>query len=71
MLNPVYDLLPRMQWVTDSGICQTMSDFVYDKASDSLCCPAPNYWHAAGGLPTCTSPLPARLHPLLSSLRAH
>ena len=43
MLNPVYDLLPRMLWITASGICQTMEDFTYDPASDSLCCPSPNY----------------------------
>jgi len=43
MLNPIYDLLPRMQWITDSSICPRMEDFTYDKASDSLCCPAPNY----------------------------
>ena len=30
MLNPVYDLLPRMRWITVSGICQRMSDFTYD-----------------------------------------
>ena len=43
MLNPVYDLQPRMRWVTESGICQRLDDFVYDASSDSLCCPAPNY----------------------------
>lgn len=43
MLNPVYDLLPRMRWITASGICQRGEDFTYDAASDSLCCPSPNY----------------------------
>ena len=43
MLNPIYDLQPRMEWVVASGICQRMEDFAYDPASRSLCCPAPNY----------------------------
>ena len=43
MLNPVYDLLPRMRWVTDSGICQRPSDFQFDTKSQSHCCPSPNY----------------------------
>ena len=34
MLNPVYDLQPRMRWVTVSGICQRMKDFVYDPVRD-------------------------------------
>ena len=41
--NPVYDLLPRMRWVTDSGICQRPSDFQFDTKSQSHCCPSPNY----------------------------
>lgn len=43
MLNPVYDLLPRMAWITKSNICQNMDDFRYDADSESLCCPSPNY----------------------------
>ena len=43
MLNPLYDLLPRMQWVVDSRICQRREDFVFDEPSQSLCCPSPNY----------------------------
>ena len=43
MLNPIYDLLPRMQWVAESNICQRIDDFVYDATSDSICCPSPNY----------------------------
>ena len=43
MLNPVYDLLPRMGWVTQSAICQKWSDFSYDAVSDTICCPSPNY----------------------------
>ena len=43
MLNPIYDLHPRMAWITASNICQRMEDFEYDPASESLCCPAPNY----------------------------
>ena len=31
MLNPVYDLLPRMQWITASHICQRQEDFAYDE----------------------------------------
>ena len=43
MLNPVYDFLPRGDWVVKSGICQRPSDFVYDEKSRSLCCPSPDY----------------------------
>ena len=43
MLNPMYDILPRMSWVTESGICQKADDFSYDGTSRSLCCPSPNY----------------------------
>lgn len=43
MLNPVYDLLPRMEWVRASRICQSPSDFRFDPSSQSLCCPSPTY----------------------------
>eukprot|EP00322_Chrysochromulina_rotalis_P025231 CAMPEP_0115862346 /NCGR_PEP_ID=MMETSP0287-20121206/18126_1 /TAXON_ID=412157 /ORGANISM="Chrysochromulina rotalis, Strain UIO044" /LENGTH=176 /DNA_ID=CAMNT_0003316759 /DNA_START=141 /DNA_END=671 /DNA_ORIENTATION=+ len=43
MLNPIYDLLPRMEWITASHICQRIEDFTYDPVSESMCCPAPNY----------------------------
>ena len=43
MLNPIYDLLPRMVWVTESNICQRTEDFLFDPMSQSLCCPSPNY----------------------------
>ena len=43
MMNPIYDLQPRMGWVTASRICQRMEDFTYDPASESLCCPSPDY----------------------------
>ena len=55
MLNPVYDLLPRMEWVRASGICQSPSDFAYDEASDSLCCPSPNYC-CPNSLASCAHP---------------
>lgn len=43
MLNPVYDILPRMDWVVRSGICQSPDEFVYDPISQTLCCPSPDY----------------------------
>ena len=43
MLNPIYDLLPRMRWITDSGVCQRASQFAYDERSQSSCCASPNY----------------------------
>jgi hypothetical protein len=55
MLNPVYDLLPRMEWVRASRICQSPSDFAYDEASDSLCCPSPNYC-CPNSLASCAHP---------------
>jgi hypothetical protein len=42
-LNPVYDFLPRGQWVVDSGVCQRLEDFVLDPTSGTLCCPSPDY----------------------------
>ena len=38
MLNPIYDLLPRMQWITDSNICPRMEDFAYDKVCRTYVC---------------------------------
>ena len=55
MLNPVYDLQPRMAWVAQSNICQRATDFAYDAASDSLCCPSPNYC-CPNSLNSCASP---------------
>lgn len=43
MLNPLYDLLPRMKWITESNICQRPSEFQFDATSQSLCCPSPTY----------------------------
>ena len=43
MSNPVYDILPRAEWVVASNICQRDADFVYDPISASRCCPTPNY----------------------------
>lgn len=55
MLNPVYDFLPRMRWVSSSAICQSSHDFAYDDKSDSLCCPSPNYC-CPNSLNSCASP---------------
>ena len=35
MLNPIYDIEPRMSWVTNSRICQRIEDFQYDKVHDA------------------------------------
>lgn len=43
MLNPFYEFLPRDKWVVDAGMCQAREDFLLDKESNSLCCPAPDY----------------------------
>ena len=43
LLNPVYDFLPRGGWTVASGLCQRWSDFLYDPASNTLCCPSPDY----------------------------
>ncbi|KAL1514605.1 hypothetical protein AB1Y20_003699 [Prymnesium parvum] len=43
MLNPVYEILPRADWIVSSNICQQPTDFSYDNISRSLCCPSPNY----------------------------
>ena len=55
MLNPIYDLQPRMNWITASNICQSANDFLYDAKSDSLCCPAPNYC-CPNSLTNCADP---------------
>ena len=55
MLNPVYDLLPRMRWIADSHICAKPTDFAYDAKSDSLCCPSPNYC-CPNSLANCADP---------------
>ncbi|KAL1523100.1 hypothetical protein AB1Y20_018058 [Prymnesium parvum] len=43
MLNPIYDILPRADWIVSSNICQHPKDFTYDHVSGTLCCPSPNY----------------------------
>ena len=48
-LNPLYDFLPRGNWVVEAGVCQRPSDFILDPTSNTLCCPSPDYCcpHAA------------------------
>lgn len=55
MLNPLYDFMPRGKWVVDAGICQSPSDFVFDSASSSLCCPSPDYC-CPNSVSNCSSP---------------
>ena len=43
MSNPLYEILPRGDWLRASGICQRDADFVFDPLSRSRCCPTPNY----------------------------
>ena len=60
MLNPAYDILPRSDWVVEAGICQRPSEFTYDPASESLCCPAPDYC-CPNSATDCTSAPPGGL----------
>ena len=32
-----------MDWVVEASICQRQGDFVYDAASQTLCCPSPDH----------------------------
>ena len=43
LLNPIYDIMPRHEWLVEAGICQRPSEFLFDDASQSLCCPSPDY----------------------------
>jgi hypothetical protein len=55
MLNPVYDLLPRMAWVVASDTCQRPSDFMLDAVSQTHCCPSPDYC-CPNSLSSCAHP---------------
>ena len=43
LANPLYEILPRGQWLVEAGICQRSEDFAYDASSQSLCCPSVDY----------------------------
>jgi len=55
MPNPLYDVLPRMHWITASAICQHPQDFTFDEASQSTCCPSPTYC-CPNSLTSCDQP---------------
>ena len=55
MLNPIYDIVPRLSWVIESGICQAQEDFVYDPVSNTMCCPSPDYC-CPNSVVDCTDP---------------
>ena len=63
LLNPVYDFLPRGDWVVASGICQRWSDFKYDPSSRSLCCPSPDYC-CPNSIANCSDPRAQRFSAL-------
>jgi hypothetical protein len=70
MLNPLYDILPRMDWITDSRICQTPSDFTFDNQSQSLCCPSINYC-CPNSVANCSSPDAIRFDAVSAAVPAH
>ena len=41
-LNPLYELLPRDDWIVSNGVCQEQADFLLDEATGTLCCPSPD-----------------------------
>ena len=54
MLNPVYDIVPRNARY-DPAICRRLSDFVWDEASNSSCCPNPGQGYCCpNSLRTCS-----------------
>jgi hypothetical protein len=54
-LNPVYEILPRNEWIARSGVCQRAEDFQFDPISQTDCCPSPDYC-CPNSVADCTSP---------------
>ena len=37
LANPLYEILPRGQWLVDADVCQRQEDFAFDAETQSLC----------------------------------